>query len=278
MAPTVSYIDLPNGGKIYAEKHAAAIDDADETPVLYIHGFIASSETVEPILPYLARRTIISYDFEGYGKSSKPTSTPTLDSLRSCIPLVLSHFGYLPSSEIDVVAVSMGSGIAVHLAATPTYNIRKLILMAPPDLSEPRELWEAAAQQVKSQRIDDLLIYCLSSLGSRARANAKLRTEIQQHLQKGLSTYRDAMASLWNASASVATYWDECNSNGGRPVSLAKDAWVFWGREDGQSDRVACEAASKLTSATIVPLNTGHFMTWEDPVAVGEELRKILDP
>lgn len=277
MPPITAHIDTASGGRIYAAKYAAAGDDANPIPVIYIHGFLSPSGTLNPLLPSLSTRTVLTYDFEGMGNSSNLTKPPTLDSLVSLIPLVLTHFGYDPLEPTDIISYSMGGCVAVHLAAqSPAIvNIRKLLLMAPPDLSEPRELWEAAAHQAKTQKVEDLLLFCLSSLGTKARANLPMREEIQRQLHANLAKNQVVMASMWDASADISTF---CEDWGGhKQLKLAEESWVLWGKEDGQSDRTSCEAAARVSGAKIVPLNTGHYMSWEDPKGVGEELRRILD-
>lgn len=277
MEPITAYIDTPSGGRIYAEKYPAASGSTDDTPVVYIQGYLSPSRsTLNPLLPYITNRTVIVYDFEGHGKSSKPSSAPTLDTLIPLIPLVLTNFAYDPQRPVDIIAYSMGVCIAVHLAAQspPLVNIRKLVLMAPPDFTEPRELWEAAAQQIRTQKIEDLLLYCLSSLGTKTRANVQLREAIQKQLHANLNNVRDVMAAMWEASAEVSSFcsdWDEQ-----KELKLAEDTWVLWGKEDGQSDRMGCDAMARVTGAKIIPLDTGHYMSWEDPKGVGEVLKRIL--
>jgi pimeloyl-ACP methyl ester carboxylesterase len=141
-------------------------------------------------------------------------------------------------------------------------------------------MWEAAAQQIRSQRTEDLLLYCVSLLGSRARANVALREHIQQQLQAHLNSNRNVEAQMYAVSSAVA---DQCSGKNGvdgsyRKLSLAQETWILWGKEDGVSDRCTCEAIARMTNAKIIAVDTGHYFAWEDPRRTGEELKKILDP
>ena len=126
--------------------------DADPTPIVFIHGFLYSSSSFTPILSHLSARTRVIFDLEGRGQSTlESMASWSLDSAVSTIVLVLSHFGYPPGTQVDVVAHSQG-GISLAVlfsqSANPSisYKVRHLVLMGPADPAEPQR-WRSPLRE-----------------------------------------------------------------------------------------------------------------------------------
>ena len=272
MEPTKAYIDSDDGKRIYAEMHpAGGGTDADPTPIVFIHGFLYSSSTFTPVLSHLSARTRVIFDLEGRGQSTlEPTASWSLDSGVSTIALVLSHFGYPPGTQVDVVAHSQGGiSLAVFFSqsANPStsYKIRRLVLMGPADPAEPPEMALAFAHQVRSQTAEDLALCLLSWLGADTKSNPELLSTISNNLLANVSHNRPFVFRMINATTSAPGILTA--------RSFVEELWMMFGRQDGYF------GWSVRTMAGLTKdVDTGHFFTWENPEATGRALQEILQP
>ena len=272
MEPNKAYIDSNDGKRIYAEMHPAnGGDGADPTPILFIHGFLYSSSSFTPVLSHLSARTRVIFDLEGRGKSTlESMATWSLASAVSTIALVLSHFGYPPGTQVDVVAHSQG-GISLAVlfsqSADPStsYKVRRLVLMGPADPAEPPEMALAFAHQVRLQETDDLVLFLFSWLGADAKSNQELISSIYDKLFGDVSYNRPFVSHMIKASVSAPGIWTARGS--------VDELWIVFGRQDGYfgwSVRTMVEYMKDV--------DTGHFFTWENAEATGKALQEILQP
>ena len=272
MEPTKTYIDSNDGKRIYAEIHPAAGGaDADPTPIVFIHGFLYSSSSFTPVLSHLSARTRVIFDLEGRGQSTlESMASWSLDSAVSTIVLVLSHFGYPPGTQVDVVAHSQG-GISLAVlfsqSANPStfYKVRRLVLMGPADPAEPPEMALAFACQVRSQETNDLVLCLFSWLGADAKSSQELISSISEKLLANVSYNRPFVSRMIEAAVSVPGIWTAKGS--------VDELWIVFGRQDGYfgwSVRNMVEHTKEV--------DTGHFFAWENAEATGKALREILQP
>ena len=270
MEPKKVHIDSNDGKLIYAEMHPAdGKADADPTPVLFIHGFLYSSSSFTPVLSHLSARTRVIFDLEGRGKSTlESMASWSLDSAISTIVLVLSHFGYPPGTQVDVVAHSQG-GISLAVlfsqSADPStsYKVRRLVLMGPADPAEPPEMALAFAHQVRSQETDDLVLFLFSWLGADAKANQGLISSISDTLFTDISYNRPFASRMVKAAVSAPGIWTAKGS--------VDELWIVFGQQDGYfswSVRTMVENMKEV--------DTGHFFALENAEATGNALREIL--
>lgn len=272
MEPSKAYIESSDGKRIYAEMHPGdGGADADPTPIVFIHGFLYSSSSFTPVLSYLTARTRVILDLEGRGRSTREsTASWSLDSAVSTIVLVLSHFGYLPGTKVDVVAHSQG-GISLAVlfsqSANPStfYKVRRLVLMGPADPAEPPEMALAFAYQVRSQETDDLVLFLLSWLGADAKSNQELISSVSDKLFAHVSHNRQFVSHMIKAAVSAPGVWTAKGS--------VDELWIVFGRQDGYfgwSVRTMAENKKDV--------DTGHFFMWENAEATGRALQEILQP
>lgn len=272
MEPSKVHIDSNDGKRIYAEMHpAGGGNDADPTPIVFIHGFLYSSSTFTPVLSHLSARTRLIFDLEGRGKSTlESMASWTLDSAISTIVLVLSHFGYPPGTQVDVVAHSQG-GVALAVlfsqSADPSasYKVRRLVLMGPADPAEPPEMALALAHQVRSQETDDLILFLFSWLGADAKSNQELISSISDRLFTDVSYNRPFASRMIKAAVSAPGLWTARGS--------VDELWIVFGQQDGYFGWSVRNMVERMKE-----VDTGHFFTWENAEATGEALKEILQP
>ena len=169
---------------------------------------------------------------------------------------------------MDVVAHSQGGiSLAVLFSQSadpsPSYKVRRLVLMGPADPAEPPELAPALAHQVRSQETDDLVLFLFSWLGADAKENQELNSSIFDKLFAEISYNRPFASRMIKAAASAPGILTAKGS--------VDELWIIFGKQDGYfswSVRTMVENTKEV--------DTGHFFTWENAEATGNALKEIL--
>ena len=252
---------LSSGKEIYLERHEPSIGTDDETtPIILVHGLLASSETYRSLLDLIPNRTRIVYDSQGHGRTPihRPTSSPlTMDSLAADITDILAHYSY---HRADVVAWSGGSYIAMHFAATFPDKIRKLVLLGPPAVPAPRELILGNAARVRGG-LESFVAVLASGLGAKAQSNEHIVAALQEET---LKQDKESVAEVIECLA------------GFQIGEIKAETLVIMGTEDRMSDRMACQSVQEVTKGRLVELPTGHYFTLEDPQATAAAIAAFL--
>ena len=127
------------------ERMAVEIEGEGE-PVLMIHGLGGSSNTFTPLLAALAHHRIVRFDLPGSGRSHRVEGALSLALFLDKTRVVLQRAGV---ERAHVVAHSMGTIIAAHLAASEPGRVASLILFGP--LLAPPEPARAALRARAAQ-------------------------------------------------------------------------------------------------------------------------------
>ena len=103
-------------------------------PVLMIHGLGGTSNTWTPLLPAFRRFQTLRFDLPGSGRSHRVEGPLSIDRFVVAALRVLAAAG---AERAHVVAHSLGTIVAAHLAAREPKSVRSLALfgplLAPPD-------------------------------------------------------------------------------------------------------------------------------------------------
>src|SRR3954470_3210585 len=102
--------------------------EGDGDAVLCIHGLGGSSNSWTPILPALAGFRIVRPDLPGSARTGFVEGTVSIESLVDAMDRLLSALD-LPS--VHVVAHSLGTIVAQHLAVRQPDRVRSLALFGP---------------------------------------------------------------------------------------------------------------------------------------------------
>jgi len=107
--------------------------------ILFIHGLMLASESWGEQVPRFAEtHRVITYDLRGQGRSEKTRNGLGLDSLAEDAAALIEKLG---GTRAHVVAFSMGTFIAMRLAARRPDLVRSLTLIGPSaDAEEPSNL------------------------------------------------------------------------------------------------------------------------------------------
>ncbi|MBU0834684.1 MAG: alpha/beta hydrolase [Alphaproteobacteria bacterium] len=113
-----------NGAEIYLSDTGGSGD-----AILFIHGLMLASESWEAQVAEFSRtHRVITFDLRGQGRSEKTRDSLDLDSLAADAAVLIDT---LKLGTVHVVAFSMGTFIAMRLAARRPDLVRSLTLIGP---------------------------------------------------------------------------------------------------------------------------------------------------
>jgi 3-oxoadipate enol-lactonase len=130
----------------------------DQPGILFIHGLMLASESWEAQVAQFRRtHRVVTYDLRGQGHSEKTLDRLDLDSLTEDAASLIEK---LRIGRVHIVAFSMGSFIAIRLAARRPDLIRSLTMIGP----------SADAEDPSKLRLYNALIKFVRVFGARAFA------------------------------------------------------------------------------------------------------------
>lgn len=137
------------------------IDDSGGSgrPVVLIHGWPLSAQAWEPQLSVLraAGYRVVAYDRRGFGRSDKPESGYSYDTLADDLQRVLNHCGL---QDVTLVGFSMGGGeVARYIARYGESRLHSVVFAAavPPYLMQTADNPEGPRTPDKAQEKKEAL-------------------------------------------------------------------------------------------------------------------------
>jgi 3-oxoadipate enol-lactonase len=158
---------------IYVERIAVEIDGEGDAVVM-IHGLGGTTNTWTPLAAAFTRNRRVCLDLPGSGRSSRVEGELSLEAFVQATLKAMSAAGV---RKAHLVAHSMGTIVAAHLAAAEPGAVRSLALfgplLAPPDPA--RANIRARAQKVRAegmQAVADGLVQASTSSETKAKRHA----------------------------------------------------------------------------------------------------------
>jgi len=106
----------------------AAVDrSGDEPTVVLLHGYPDDSHVYEQLVPELAPRRVVTFDFLGYGDSERSQAVPMAASQR--VNETAAVMDQLGIDEAVLVGHDGGGPVAVDYARQHPNRVRKIVLM-----------------------------------------------------------------------------------------------------------------------------------------------------
>lgn len=251
---------------MFVERMAVEIEGEGE-PVVMIHGLGGSANTFTPLLAAFTRHRTIRFDLPGSGRSHRVEGPLSLERFVERTLRVMQHADV---ERAHVVAHSMGTIVATHLAASEPSRILSLTLfgplLAPPDSARPAIRARAAkAREGDMQPIADALLATSVSAETRSKrpaAVAFVRESLMRQDPEGYARSCEALAAMAPADTSRI----DC------PTLLAT----------GDEDAVAPPQAVRMMSERIagsrveVLRGCGHWTPVEKPEECVGLLKRFL--
>lgn len=238
-------------------------------PVLMIHGLGGTSNVWIPILPVFARHRTVRPDLPGSGRSARVEGPLSIDRFVQAMLRVTSA---MRVERAHVVAHSMGTIVAFHLAVREPKLVRSLALfgplLAPPDAV--RAPMRARGQKARSggetgmQEIADVLVQAATSAETKARnpvAVAYVRESVMRQSPDGYGRSCDALADA--QAADIA--------------SLSCPTLLVTGDEDQVTPPQSVRMIGERIPGCRVEVfsRCGHWTTIEKPEASADALRRF---
>jgi pimeloyl-ACP methyl ester carboxylesterase len=251
---------------VFVERMAVEIQGEGQ-PVLMIHGLGGTANTFTPVLAAVARHRAIRFDLPGSGRSQRPEGPLSLALFVEKSLAVLQRAG---TARAHVVAHSMGTIVAVHLAATAPGKVASLALfgplLAPPEPARAALRARAAqARQGDMRPIADALVQASLSAETRARrpaAVAFVRESLMRQDPEGYARTCEALALMEPADTSRI----EC------------PALLVTGDEDAVAPPQAVRMMGERIAGSRVEVlrGCGHWTPVEKPEACTDLLTRFL--
>lgn len=237
-------------------------------PVLFVHGLGGTVNVFGPQVAVLSRFfTCHRFDLPGAGRSVS-SGEDSIEALVDAALAVLDHIG--ATGSVHVVAHSLGTVVAQHLALRAPDRVRSLSLIGPVHApgQAGRDGLRVRAAKARTEglvEIADQIVAAGTSAETKAvrpEVAAFVRELIMRQDAEGYARHCEALAAA--EAADVARI--------GAPVLLVT------GDEDNTSPAPACTAlAGKFGDAKFVILGrTGHWATLERPGQVSEAIVNFL--
>ena len=242
--------------------------DGDGEPLLCIHGLGGSSNTWTPLLAALSDFTVIRPDLPGSARSPLLAEPLSIEGYAASLEALLAGLGV---ESVHVIAHSLGTVIAQHLAARNPGRIKSLALfgplVAPPEAARPNIVARAAAARggaAAMQEIADAIVKGATSLETKAEQPAVLalvRESVMRQPPEGYAQSCEALAAAQSAEIERI----------GVPTLLVT------GDQDGVAPpaNVAAMAARITGSRQVDFEGCGHWTTFEKPQRCMQELEQF---
>jgi 3-oxoadipate enol-lactonase len=191
---------------MFIERMAVEIEGEGE-PVVMFHGLGGTSNVFTPLRAAFARHRTIRFDLPGSGRSHRVEGPLSLQLFVERALLVMQRTGI---ERAHVVAHSMGTIVATHLAATAPEKVASLALfgplLAPPEPARAAIRARAAeAHKGDMQPIADALLQSNVSAETRTRrpaAVAFVRESLMRQDPEGYAKSCEALAEMSPADTS----------------------------------------------------------------------------
>lgn len=285
-------IALPTG----VELDVAVAGRPGDPAVILLHGFPESHRTWRGVVPDLARdHFVLAPDQRGFARSAKPEGVEnyTPDKPVGDLIALADHFGI---DRFTLVGHDWGGAIAWMAALNRADRVARLVIVnAPHPLVFQRTLFDDLGQRAASQYItafrNTALDAHIAAIGpaqffdttfarhtdAAKMGEAERATYIDQWSQPGAMT---AMLNWYRASSIIVPPMEGPMPD--RPVWLdapfppvTQPTLVIWGQGDIALLPCQLDGLDALVpDLTIVPVDAGHFVPWENAPAVVAAMRE----
>ena len=237
--------------------------------VLMIHGLGGSSNFWTPLLPVLARYQVIRPDLPGSGRSAGVEGALSIDRMVEAMLTVIRH---CKIERAHVVAHSLGTIVAAHLAAKVPEFVQSLTLYgplpAPPDAGRPglRARAETARGGAAAmQEIADQVIHAATGRETKERNPVAIAAAREMLMRQSPDGYARTCLALSEAQPADLS-------------ALSCPTMLITGDEDVIAPPQTVRAMSARIAGAQVEIlaRCGHWTVFEKPDACADLLRRSL--
>lgn len=251
--------------------------DADDLPVVLLHGFAQSAESWRDVAALLAqKRFVVAFDFVGHGKSDRPDD-PSFYEMDAVLDALSAFLAERFNRKVALVGYSMGGRIALAFACACSSRVSALVLESA-GLGPKTEQQHAAMQRRDAETIERLASSSIEEFVAYweqlplFETQRNLPQDVRDRLRQGrLANDPRALACTVRGTGqhSMIDYSDRI---GHLPMPILYIAGIL--------DRKYLKIAENLAyeeNVSCVLLNTGHNTHLEDPEAFTRQVNAFLD-
>lgn len=239
------------------ETRVRYIDRGEGPTVVLLHGFAASLNTWDPLLPYLEEHfRVIALDLRGFGFTDRPEKGDYSPAGQA--NLVLALLEELQVDTFHIVAHSWGSSVALQMALDHPARIQRLAIFDGWVYEEQLPtffLWSRA------NGVGELLfrLFYKERPGDKISLAFYDQSHVTQELVDETKAALDRPGTL--AAALEAVRGQRYEEIEARYSTIEQEVLLIWGREDGVTRLSAGERLLReLPNARLVVLpGVGHF-------------------
>ena len=243
--------------------------DGDGDAVLMIHGLGGTSNFWTPLLPALARFRTVRPDLPGSGRSHRGEGALAIDRFVRALMRVCGATGV---ERAHVVAHSMGTIVALHLAVLEPKLVRSLALFGPLTAPTDANRGPIRARGVKArsegepglQEIADAIVQGATSTETRSRRPVAVAAVRESLMRQSPDGYARSCEALSDAQAADV-------------AKIACPVLLVTGAEDAISPPQTVRAiGEKIPGARVEVLSRcGHWTIYEKPEECSELLGRF---
>ncbi|QIE26491.1 3-oxoadipate enol-lactonase 2 (plasmid) [Caballeronia sp. SBC1] len=248
-------------------KNIAVEVDGDGQAVVCIHGLGGSSNNWTPVLSAFEGMKVVRPDLPGSARSALPSQPLSIDLYVETLAAVLRE---LDISKAHMVAHSMGTIIAQHLAIKHPELVKSLALfgplLAPPEQGRPGIQARAALSREKGvagvQEIADAIVKGATSAETKAQRPVAIALVRESVMRQSPEGYAQSCEALAGAQATEVE-------------KIGVPTLLVTGDEDGVGQPAAVKAmGERIAGSNVMVLSgCGHWTTFEKPVECAEALK-----
>jgi len=248
-------------------KNVAVEVDGDGQPVVCIHGLGGSSNNWTPVLSAFDGMKVVRPELPGSARSALPSQPLSIDLYVDSLAGVLADLGV---SGAHVVAHSMGTIVAQHLAISHPELVKSLALfgplLAPPDQGRPGIRARATLSREKGiagvQEIADAIVKAATSAETKAQRPVSVALVRESVMRQSPEGYAQSCEALAGAQAAEIE-------------KISVPALLVTGDEDGVGQPAAVKSMGERVTGSRVRIlsGCGHWTTFEKPAECAEELK-----
>jgi 2-succinyl-6-hydroxy-2,4-cyclohexadiene-1-carboxylate synthase len=253
-------------------------EEGDGPPVIVLHGFTGSGESMASVTDALRiRYRVVRVDLVGHGRSDAPHDSAEY-TMERCTTQLASVVAATAEGPAHLIGYSMGGRVALSLAASRPDLIASLVLVgATPGLAD-------AADQRARVEADDRLAERILEDGVEAFVDQWMALPLfasQQRLGDA-ALARARTQRLGNRPHALAASLRGMGTGSMPPLHdalphIAQPVCLVVGEEDEKFSRIAREMARRLPAAQVIELpRAGHAAHLENPKAFKRVLRAFL--
>lgn len=252
-------------------------------PIVLMHGFPDNLHLYDRLVPHLAHRPVVRFDFLGWGRSDKPAGYPyTADNQTGDLAAVVDHLGL---ERVVLVAHDASGPPAIDWALLHPHRVSALVLL---------NTYYHAMRGLR--RPPAIALYSTPLVGAIARAVVRRRPELDRRLyywQVGgfirdaeqraslvpafYQQYETSKPAFWRLNQDLlGTVWSRRRRLADlhrfdRPVSV-----IFGARDRYLRPAVAGRLVSAFPAADLhLIANAGHYVQVDEPAAVASRLLQL---